>query len=206
MSMAFIESIRDELAEDMWGRRVMNNSARAMYVERMVLRAIQIADAAAGWRYSGGDWLGWDIDSLETKVRVEVKASAARHSWSTEKSKPSRAAFDIAKRDRYYLTGEDLRICPAEWNGRPADIYVFAWHADTDLKMMDQRSPDGWTFLIVRARDLPDKKTAGLVTLRKCMAAEVRYDKLGVTGTEIAASLGSVKSSLAGAVADLADI
>jgi hypothetical protein len=57
-------------------RRVMSNTIRALYVEH------QVAALLPEWEHVG-DWDGWDFE--RNGVRLEVKASAARQAWQTDK-------------------------------------------------------------------------------------------------------------------------
>ena len=52
---------------------------------------------------------------------------------------------------------------------RHADLYVFAWHPEEDLKIADHRRPDQWKFFVVAERCLlpPEKKGIALGPLKK---------------------------------------
>lgn len=62
-------------------------------------------------------------------------------------------AFDIALR-----TGRFSRDA-GEWTDapdRPADVYAFAWHGESERGVADQRDPQQWLFFVVPERELPD--------------------------------------------------
>ncbi len=140
-----------------YDRRVMNNIHRAEYVECLVANLLGNAWTLP-WT-EGWDWAPWDLRHDSGKT-LEIKQSAARQSWHREenvRAKPPR--FDIAPRKGYWTTESDWVDEP----GRAADIHVFAWHPETDKKLVDQRNQDQWTFYVLRTKELPpQQKSIGL--------------------------------------------
>ena len=55
--------------------------------------------------------------------------------------------------------------------GRPADLYVFAWHGERRDRYADQRDANQWVFFVVAERDLPkNRKSIGLKELESISA------------------------------------
>lgn len=154
---------------------IMENNWRGEYVEQLVLQAL-----GSGFRHLGGDWAGWDIEQ-ETGLRIEVKQSAARQTWTGD-DKPFHGRFDISPRKGRYEG--------AKWvseQGRAADLYVFAWHGVTDPAVADHRDPEQWIFRVVPSTRLPLQKTIAqsvlaniwpAVTVKVLRAAVLRYASL----------------------------
>ena len=152
---------------------VMSNMHRTEYVEAIVAVTL----AKHGWSRTT-PWDSWDFVH-ETGFRMEVKQSAAAHGWGRTTSPPR---FDIRPRSGYWDESRRWRSSP----GRPADVYVFAWHEGAD-EFADQREPMSWQFHVVRERDLPGQKTIGLSVIRRlaqpCTADEL-HDRLKAVMSE----------------------
>jgi hypothetical protein len=130
----------------------MQNNLRGMYVEAMVAELL-----GCGWKPSGGDWSGWDIQH-EGGVRVEVKQSAKQQTWGEARTAPR---FDIKVAAGHYPDGVTYVVNHS--GKRLAHYYIFAWHDGSD-----QRSPSEWNFYVVNSNDLPEgQKSIGLTQLRK---------------------------------------
>ena len=110
----------------------------------------------------GWDWSPWDCEH-SSGARVEIKQAAARQSWDRDALAPPRTPrFDIAPRTGYWLSHGNQWI---DRQGRPANVYVFAWHGERERETADYRNAGQWRFLVVSERDLPaDRKT---ITLKK---------------------------------------
>ena len=50
--------------------------------------------------------------------------------------------------------------------GRPADLYVFAWHDESWDGYADHRDTNQWLFFVVAEQDLPKNRTIGLAGLK----------------------------------------
>ncbi len=140
---------------------VMSNVYRADYVECLVVLALG-TDWWLTWE-RGWDWAAWDIQHI-SGARLEVKQAAARQSWDREKRAPYRSPrFDVAPRTGYWTEdGSRWVDCP----GRPADIYVFAWHDERREGYADHRDPRQWLFFAVGEQHLPrNGKSIGLKRL-----------------------------------------
>lgn len=193
--LGLVDSVIAELARDLLDRPVMSNLARPLYVERLVTRALLPA-----WRHVGSDWAGWELES-EAGVRLEVKQSAARQTWTDQSAhlgKPTKAVFDIAHRTGHWADGGS-RWVPGSC--RLADVYVFAHHPVFALAEADQRDPEQSTFYVLPEHCLPKpQRTVGLAWLRATTVG-VSYAGLEPAVTAVASSLPNLKRDQAGASA-----
>jgi hypothetical protein len=184
-----IRGIIAELAHEFFDRPVMSNLTRPAYVERLIARAL-----SPGWRHVGGDWAGWDLES-DRGVRLEVKQSAMRQTWTDGPTGPGRAAagiFDIAPRTGYWTPeGKWVRSI-----GRLADVYVFAHHPVFDLEQVDHRDPEQWVFHVVPEHRLPGiQRTIRLPWLQAATEA-VRYAGLKTAVADTVALLPKLKGGV----------
>lgn len=140
----------------LFDRAVMQNNIRSIYVEHMVEALL-----GEGWALTSGDWASWDLAGPDG-VRAEIKQAAARQSWHREGARLSSPRFDIAARTGRYEDGETWIAEP----GRPAHLYIFAWHDVAD-ETCDQRAPEQWRFYLAREADLPAQKSISLGRLAK---------------------------------------
>lgn len=159
-----------EIVKELYKQRVLSNLLRPLYVERLLARLL-----AGNWKCVGGDWSGWDLEDGVSGLRIEVKQSAARQTWS--KDKPTKPIFDIEERTGYYANGATWINGP----GRPADIYIFAWHPGFHPKeAVDHTDPEQWEFYVVAERDLPvGQKSMGLAGILKLPHVPARHDTVG---------------------------
>ena len=127
------QEITNQIVADFYDQPIMSNLARPHYVERMI--ALGLNDE---WELVSANWSGWDIKSRDG-IKVEVKQSAARQVWTDrpalEGRKP-KGQFDIAARTGYWVEDGSRWI---ERPGRPADIYILAWHPVVDQREADHR-------------------------------------------------------------------
>ena len=144
-----------------YDRCVMNNTERGHYVECMVALAL-----GSDWEQTPWDWAPWDCQHKTSKIRIEIKQSAARQSWDRETLSRRRSpSFDIAPRKGYWTEAESRWVISP---GRPAHIYIFAWHDERRSERADHRDPDQWLFFVAPEKRLPDsKKSIGLTGLRE---------------------------------------
>ena len=145
---------------------VMSNVYRADYVECLVVLALG-TDWWLTWE-RGWDWAAWDIQH-PSGIRLEVKQAAARQSWDREKRTPYRSPrFDVAPRTGYW-TEDGSRWVDSP--GRPADIYVFAWHDERREEYANHSDPRQWLFFVVAEQHLPgNRKSIGLTGLRSIVS------------------------------------
>lgn len=151
---------------DRFDKPVMNNVCRGDYVECMVVLSL-----GRGWALTwqrGWEWAPWDCEH-DNGARLEIKQSAARQSWDADQIASRRSpAFDIAPRTgRFSRDGSEWIDAP----GRPADVYVFAWHGERERGVADHRDPQQWQFYVSPERELPDgQKRIGLRRLREIVS------------------------------------
>lgn len=142
-------SIFRSIVSELFDVPIMGNLYRPHYVERLIVTGL-----GANFTLMSADWSGWDI-SHETGIKIEVKQSAARQTWTDRQSlngKATEGSFDIAPRSGYWADGGSRWV---EHQGRVADIYIFAWHPIQDKEAADHRDPNQWQFFIVPASELP---------------------------------------------------
>lgn len=157
----------ERISERMFGKPILRNDIRGEVVEEMVAMALE-----PDWELCAGDWAAFDLQHRTSKLRMQVKQSAARQSWHSGTCPIVRPCFSIAEK-----TG---RWEGATWiaePGRNADIYVFGWHPLTEVDA-DHRDPDQWLFYVVAAPILPTQKTISLTPLRK-LASPTSFANLG---------------------------
>ena len=156
-----------------YNRKIMNNIHRAEYVECLV--AILLGKRWTLPWTEGWDWASWDLRH-DTGTTLEIKQSAALQPWSRKENSRTRfPRFDIAPRKGYWKTGNKWVDGP----GRAADIYVFAWHPETNEQHADQRDPEQWTFYVVKTKDLPpQQKTINLSGVEKRALKKVQAETL----------------------------
>ena len=165
-----------KVANAAFGKPLITNVLRAQVVEAMIALALE-----PDWQWCGADYAPCDFERADG-LRLEVKQSAARQSWSTDK--PSRAIFDVAAR-----TGRNEAHGWVEEYGRAAHIYVFAHHPIFD-DSADHRDPLQWQFYVVPTAALPDAKQIALSTIRT-LAEPVPITGLAQAVDAIATKLSS---------------
>ena len=145
---------------------VINNVHRAAYVECLVAFTLG-TDWSLTWS-RGWDWAAWDCQHT-SGARLEVKQAAARQSWDRETlARRRHPSFDIAPRTGYWTQdGSRWVNCP----GRPADLYVFAWHDERRYGHADHRNTNQWLFFVVAEQKLPkNRKRIGLTGLKEIVS------------------------------------
>jgi hypothetical protein len=165
-----IDAIRDHVSRVAFGSPLVQNNLRALVVEAIIDSAL-----SPTWRWVSKDWAGWDFEHVESRVRLEVKQSAARQTWKAPpKQKLPLPRFDVRERTGYWDDG-------ATWvaqAGRLAQIYVFAHHPITD-DTADHRDALQWRFHVVKASALPSTaRTIGLSGLASLSPAQVGWADL----------------------------
>ena len=77
-------------------------------------------------------------------------------------------AFDIAPRTGLYSRSTSECV---DAPGRPADVYVFAWHGERERGVADHRDSEQWLFFVVPEPELPEgQKRIGLRGLRNIVS------------------------------------
>ena len=193
----------DRLVQRVYDQPLINNVDRGAYVEHM----IELALGEQQWRLTW-PWASWDLEHRRRprakRARIEIKQSAARapdHERSCDPPPPAKAQFAIKPGDFYFLRDGKQVETPLR---RHADLYVFAWHPEEELKIADHRRPDQWEFFVVAESCLlpPEKKSIALGPLKKLvddcdLAAEFGdYEALPAMVTKVLQSIpeGSLKA------------
>ena len=145
--------------------RLMNNVHRGDYLECLVAEIL-----GPGWKLPwtvGHHWAQWDIEH-SSGARIEVKQSAALQPWHAGTGVRTSPTFKISPRTGYWTPDGSWIDRP----GRPADIYVFGWHAESEESVADHRAPEQWTFFVVSTSSLPaTQKSIGLSSLMRLVDA-----------------------------------
>ncbi|PZO90377.1 MAG: hypothetical protein DI623_06910 [Sphingomonas sanxanigenens] len=169
-----------KVADAAFGRPLVTNVLRAQLVEAMIALVLDPA-----WHWCGADYAPCDFERADG-LRLEVKQSAARQSWSTDK--PSKAIFDVAAR-----TGRNEAQGWVEEYGRAAHLYVFAHHPTFD-DSADHRDPAQWLFYVVPTTALPDVKQIALGTI-KTMTDAVPISMLAETVAAVASTISNPRTA-----------
>ena len=174
---------------EFYDQPIMSNLARPHYVERMIALGL-----GRDWKLVSANWSGWDIENT-TGVRIEVKQSAARQVWTDRPSsqgRPSKGIFDIAPRTGYWAEDGSQWI---DVPGRPADIYIFAWHPIERKSKADHRDASQWEFYVVHESELPEQqKTIGVTRIAN-IASPVSYIELAGCASKLVSKLPETKRS-----------
>ena len=124
---------------------LIENARRGVYIESMV--AIALGES---WRLTH-DAEAWDLEAVDSGARIEVRQKAA---WQP--------ALRRSGMGRTYRTFE---VPPNK--SHKVDLYIFAWHPETDPGIADHRVPEQWRFHVVPERILPKQKSISIGRLRK---------------------------------------
>ena len=154
-----------------YDRPVINNRERADYVECLIVLAL-----GEEWELTWAedwDWAPWDCQN-SSGARLEIKQGAARQPWDRDAVATAREArFDIAPRTGYWTRDGSWIDRP----GRPADVYVLAWHGDCHRETADHRDAGQWRFFVTAESALPPgRKSISLAAL------ETLVDPCGIDG------------------------
>ena len=157
------------LASKIFDQPLIGNRYRSAFIEAMIEPYL----APHGWSYVGDGWSGWDFERTDG-IRLEVKQSAAKQTWSEPRNIQTRGAFDIAARTGYFYEGGSKY---ASVPGRCAQIYVFAWNPIYGPET-DHRNPDQWEFYVVPAPLLPVGQRTIVLSKIKKLAVPVTLEQL----------------------------
>ena len=185
-----------------YSQPLLDNVYRGDYVETLILFAL-----GDGWQAVGG-WGSWDLEKGVDGVRVEVKQSAALQPpqpwYKPAGGRKGSPAFNIAPKAGYYTDS----TAEAVWVGvdpeepdfiRAADLYIFAWHPETDPKIADHRRAEQWRFFVVPEHLLTERHGAqqqiSLNPVKK-LAMAVGYAELAAAVAAAAAELPYWKADI----------
>lgn len=174
----FQTHIFERIIGEVFNQPLKENRYRSDYVERLIVEIL-----GDEFELTSSDWAAWDI-THNSGLKIEVKQSAARQSWSgdgTIPDKPNVGRFDIAERS-YVWDKKGWR----DQLGRVAGLYIFAWHPIYDPDIADHRDPRQWTFYVLPSQALPaGQKSIGLRPLQQ-LAEPVTYAELQAAANEAA--------------------
>ena len=180
-----------------YDRPLMHLGYRSDYVAGMVVHAL-----GAEWRWCSLDWTRkpWDLERNDG-ARVIVKQAAALQPEDSEEETPQARTpvFAIAPLREQSANGSKGGDPEGYPPGRPADVYVFAWHPETDLDRADQRCPDQWRFFVIPEFRLiehhPTQNTIRLTPLSR-IAIAAAYDDLAAVIADALSEVPYLKASV----------
>ena len=183
------------LAERVFNQPLINNAERGAYVECLVELAMKSADPRWGLTAT---WDSWDLEHSDTLARIEIKQSSVLQRWkSSAPPVKSTSRFDIAPHEGYWWTYSDgeTRWVPTDLR-RQGDLYVFAWHSQTNPAYADHRQARQWKFFVVPERELPPgQKSISLNPLRG-LVEPCAYRALAETVTRAVPDPSLLKANL----------
>lgn len=144
-----------------------------------------IATALTDWEWCSGDYAAFDF--RRDHLRLEVKQSACRQTWST--SRFSRPAWDIGSRTGFWVDGD--KWVPGV--GRNADVYVLALHSIIDTTA-DHRDPSQWQYYVIAESLLPTSKSIGLRAVNR-LAKPVGLQSLADEVEKVVSEMGSAQGA-----------
>lgn len=165
----------EKVSQAAFGKPLITNILRGHVAEAIIALALE-----PEWTWCSADYAGWDFERSDG-LRLEVKQSAARQSWGTDK--PSKPSFDVAARTGYWEGGTRWIEKP----GRAAHLYVLAHHGIYD-DSADHRDPSQWEFFVIPSGSLPDIKRISLKAAQGLAPA--------VTIAELAKVLGDIAGGI----------
>ena len=151
--------VTQRFVERVYNQPLIGNVERGPYVECLI--ELALSELRPPWSLTD-TWAAWDLEQrAERGARIEIKQSAALQNWDTSKS-------EVAPK---------FIIEPP----RPADLYVMAWHDETDPNIADHRLPEQWRFYVVPEHRLPPGQKS--ITLRPLsrLAEACGFDDLAET-------------------------
>ncbi len=185
MSNQLHDQIVQYMMKRFYGNPIIANVWRGDYVENMIYFALENQ-----WELES-EWNGWDLQN-EAGVRLEVKQSAARQTWTAPGKSATPSFSSVAPKTGYSTTGADWIELP----GRYADIYIFAYHSETDSSIADHRRSDQWRFYVVPESKLPERqKTIGLNHVKR-LSEEFTYEQLPYAIYKATRALSSLKANV----------
>src|SRR5262245_39034385 len=87
------QEIIQELVDELYGRSVMSNLTRPIFIEKLLLRLLK-----GNWQHVGGDWSWWDLQNTHSGARIELKQSAARQTWMAQCAKENQQSRYLISR------------------------------------------------------------------------------------------------------------
>ncbi len=143
------EQIKNAMFKGIFDRPIMDNTFRGYWCEYMLAEAIgeECRHVGEGW-HAWDMQLGEDTQDFPDRIRVQVKNSAARQIWHTDKDSTSKCQWMLSYRKRPDYLGMDGVQIPCEKQGFMCDIFILCLHDRSD-DHADQRDPHQWKFYLV---------------------------------------------------------
>lgn len=160
-----IDDVISKLQQAVFGKPLITNVLRGQLVEAMIALALE-----PQWTWCSADFASWDFERSDG-VRLEVKQSALRQTWTSSPSTKSSPSFDVRPRTGYWDGGTFI-----DQPGRVAHLYIFALHSQIDERT-DHRDPQQWQFYVVRSADLPAVARIALGSVKR-ITDSVPFDEL----------------------------
>lgn len=176
-----MQDVALRLAKRLFDRPLIQNSFRGAFVEELIAPLL----AGHGWRHCGDDWSSWDFEH-ESGARLELKQSALVQSWEDNPEAPERhPSFNIEEKNGYWTDGVFT-----EQIGRPAHLYIFAWHGVAERALADHRRLEQWEFFVIDSRALPQQQR----TIR--LSVLQRLGATAASGIELAEEVEALRAKL----------
>lgn len=182
MTQTLHHKIFRSIVADQFDQPLIENNLRGVFAEYLVAELL-----GDGWKVCRGTWNEWDIDGPNGE-KIEVKSSSFLQTWTQDglkrpDYKPSPVKFGIAERTR------DWWLKPLSKPHRPAQVYVFALHAERDFAIADQRDIGQWMFYVLRSSQLPPGQKSISATALEALVEPVRGPRLSVKVEEAVSGL-----------------
>jgi hypothetical protein len=159
----------------LFGSRILDNSHRGLFIEALAIAALhrhQGTRPTHRWCLTGYGWKPWDLQrgvaAYGTRVRVQVKATAAEQLWTP--TRPSNPQFslgwDVRERFPDYFT-RDMdpwyfgQLTERDLTGYLCDIHLLAWHGPLKNKTdcpSDQSDPCNYHYFVVQSAALAPRR------------------------------------------------
>lgn len=145
-------------------------------VLRGVIAEYLVHTAVGGINAQRSNWDAFDVQ-LADGTTIEVKAAGLAQSWSSKK--PTPPSYAISPKSQPWSAEEGRWI---ERTGRLADLWVFAFHAETDASRADPFSTAQWEFQVASSKWL-DERFGNQKSVRRSVLLDsglrpVSYDEL----------------------------
>ncbi len=180
----------ERLVQQLYEQPIIDNVDRGVYVQYLIELALRERDRV--WECMPG-WSMWDLEHKRSRARIEVKQSSRRQTWSVgSQNLKSAPRFNIAPTKWYWDNeiGNPLETELQRW----ADLYIFAYHPESDEDVADHRRPDQWEFYLVLEGKLPAlQKSIGL-TFARSVGSLTKFEALADEVTRAIAELPRLKA------------
>lgn len=145
----------------LFGADVLDNAMRGVFIEAIAFHALSTYDAALGtpprWRHVGLGWGPWDLQrgtaKTNDRVRVQVKAKAAKQLWTPQREREPYYELGVSTDETapaYFARDYPVEIFgECEASGYRTDLFLLAWHTNGT-----QSDPTNYDYFIVPVSEL----------------------------------------------------